>query len=122
MGKAPRICNLLKGSNKGCKRLYERALKGRAVSTEDQEATVEFLDSRIWRLGTITGRGFLDRRIWKQGSIKKRGEVNIRAQVGGSGCAIRGGGGTLKQVNNFKKKPISKSRRRRQVQRESTQV
>ena len=48
-----------------------------------------------------------------------RGQGN----VGGSGCAIRGGGGTLKQVNNFKKKKSrSRSRRRRQVQRESTQV
>ena len=53
---------------------------------------MEFLDSRIWRLGTISGRGFLARRIWKQESIKKRGEVNIRTQeeVGGLGCAIRG--------------------------------
>ena len=53
---------------------------------------MEFLDSRIWRLGTITGRGFLDRRIWEQGSIKKQVEVNIRTQeeVGGLGCAIRG--------------------------------
>ena len=78
-----------------------------------QEVGREFLDSRIRELGTITGRGFLDRRIWKQGSIKKQAEVNIRTQeeVGGSGCAIRGGGGTLKN-----KKSIS--RRRRQGKRE----
>ena len=84
-----------------------------------QEDGREFLESRIWELGTITGRGFLDRRIWKQGSIKKQVEVNIRTQgkVGGSGCAIRGGGGTLKiKEKQLKKK--STSRRRRQGKRE----
>ena len=50
----------------------------------------EFLDSRIWELGTITGRGFPGGRIWKQGIIRKQEEVNIRTQVGGLGCAIRG--------------------------------
>ena len=76
-----------------------------------QEVGREFLNSRLRELGTITGRGFPDRRIWKQGIIKKQEEVNIRTQVGGSGCAIRGGGGTLKN-----KKSIS--RRRRQGKRE----
>ena len=61
-----------------------------------QEVGREFLDSRIRELGTITGRGFPGRHIWKQGIIKKQEEVNIGTQVGGSGCAIRGGGGTLK--------------------------
>ena len=78
---------------------------------------MEFLDSRIWRLGTISGRGFPGSRIWKQEVIKKAGRGEHQASrrkslgvfrgqgnVGGSGCAIRGGGGTLKQVNNFKKK------------------
>ena len=76
-----------------------------------QEVGREFLDSRIRELGTITGRGFPGRHIWKQGIIKKQEEVNIGTQVGGSGCAIRGGGGTLKN-----KKSIS--RRRRQGKRE----
>ena len=66
----------------------EQTGSGKVVSRSRRE----FLDSRIWELGTITGRGFLDRRIWKQGSIKKQEEVNIRtqAEVGGLGCAIRG--------------------------------
>ena len=50
----------------------------------------EFSGSRTWELGTITGRGFSGRRIWKQGIIRKQEEVNIRTQVGGLGCAIRG--------------------------------
>ena len=74
--------------------LFIKALRGsRTVSGKViSRSRREFLDSRIWELGTITGRGFLDRRIWEQGSIKKQVEVNIRTQgeVGGLGCAIRG--------------------------------
>ena len=66
---------------------------------------MEFLDSRIWRLGTISGRGFPGSRIWRQEVIKKqegehqasrRKSLGEGVTVGGSGCAIRGGGGTLK--------------------------
>ena len=76
-----------------------------------QEVGREFLDSRIRELGTITGRGFPGRHIWKQGIIKKQEEVNIGTQVGGSGCAIRGGGGTLKNKEevNIKKKKTRKA-------------
>ena len=55
-----------------------------------QESGRSFRVSRTWELGTITGRGFSGRCIWKQGIIKKQEEVNIRTQVGGLGCAIRG--------------------------------
>ena len=76
---------------------------------------MEFLDSPIWRLGTISGRGFSGSRIWKQEVIKKlegehqtsrRKHSGEGVNVGGSGCAVRGGGGTLKTSKQLQEEEV----------------